>query len=104
MQCLSNMIVLLQLFRAMRQHQRFGGSSASSGAELADLASLHPNGRADLEDGQAPSSPGANGTLDQTRHRPAMKGTQQRIVQTRHRLHLLCMSRTKVPMCIAHPL
>jgi hypothetical protein len=71
---------VLQLFRAMRQHQRFGGSSAGSGAELADLASLNPNGRADLEDGQPPSSPSANGMLEQTRHRPGTKGTSQGLV------------------------
>ena len=57
----------------MRQHQRFGGSSAGSGAELADLAALGANGRADLEDGQLPPSPTANGT-EQTRHRPGSKG------------------------------
>lgn len=69
--------VVLQLFRAMRQHQRFGGgSSAGSGAELADLAALDANGRADLEDGQLPPSPTANG-MEQTRHRPGSKGASQ---------------------------
>lgn len=72
-QSLTTVVCALQLFRAMRQHQRFGSSSGGSGAELADLAALNSNG---IEDGVTPSSPSANSLLDQTRHRSQTKGAR----------------------------
>jgi len=66
----------LQLFRAVRQSQRHGGSSGGSSPPDLDLAGLTNGGS--LEDGHGgggPPSPGGSG-LEHARHRPATKGEQ----------------------------
>lgn len=66
--------VWLQLFRAVRQSQRHGGSSGGSSPPDLDLAGLANGGS--LEDGHGgggPPSPGGSG-LEHARHRPATKG------------------------------